>query len=992
MDRSRLLPWLVLALPLAVLWGPALVTDTSLALRDAAHFYHPLYQWCAAEWGAGRIPLWNPQENLGMPVLADASSSVFYPGKLLFALPLDFALRYKLYVLGHELWAAAGAFYLARSWRRSRPAATVAALSYALAGPILFQYSNVVFLVGAAWLPWALVAAERIRAQGSGAATLGLAVVLALILLGGDPQMALHAAVLAGLWAVFGSVESREEPHAGSEAWGGGPLAGGDARACAAWRPRLVRLGQVAAAGAWAGALAAVQVLPSSEATRLSERAAFNRPRTVYEAAYVALSGKVVPAGETPAAAILRGLFGPPERGSHHELAFDFSIGPWRLLELGLPNVGGRMFPTHRRWFSLLPAEGRIWTPTLYLGLLPIVLAVRQVRLRRGAGGEVWLSWTALLFLLGSFGYYGLGWLLQTLVPWRGPNGEAAWGLGPQVGGVYWLLVTLVPTYIYFRYPAKLLTVAVLAASQLAARGWDAEAARPSAGLVRLLQGWGSAMAGVALMVWLIGPGLLSGVRHRDASVGPFDPQGACQDVLWAFGQSAAVALAAAWMYRQWAGGLAGPWPAGLLILTGGDLTLAHRGLVATAPAALWRDRSPVTLAIAQDRQHAASAAAAWAVAAAPGHDMPASLDEGSLASADATARLPARYWRGSLAAWRPAAFRQTRSRHRQAELVAWEAATLFPKYHLAQGLSLVESYGSIKLVDQESFFFVAKQHGPPQPGGSPLPQPTALRLLSTDYLVLPEGANPSFARRIAPAEPSPLPAEPPGASQGPAATAPGAGLPQTPSAWPADTGLWRMGWTLPRAWVVHQVEVLPPLKPPYRIAEVDERTREVLFPGRRARDFSRVAVIETETPPQAAAPHSPAAADQAPPAPPDRPERTSRCEITSYAPHQVTMAVDLVRPGLLVLSEAYYPGWRAWRHTGRGLEELPVYRTNRIVRGVWLPAGRHEVWWRYEPASFRRGAVISLTAWLLVAGAAGALRLGRRRAARLSRPAAQME
>ena len=45
--------------------------------------------------------------------------------------------------------------------------------------------------------------------------------------------------------------------------------------------------------------------------------------------------------------------------------------------------------------------------------------------------------------------------------------------VGSQVGGVYWLMTTLLPTYVNFRYPAKLLVVAALALSQLTALGWD---------------------------------------------------------------------------------------------------------------------------------------------------------------------------------------------------------------------------------------------------------------------------------------------------------------------------------------------------------------------------------------------------------------------------------------------------------------------------------------------------------------------------------------
>ena len=1036
MHRSRLLPLCIVALPLAVLWGPALVSDVSLALRDAAHFYHPLFEWCAAEWGAGRVPLWNPYENVGLPVLADATSSVFYPGKLLMALPVDFALRYKLYVVAHLALAAAGSYSLARAWDCSRPAAALAALAYAFSGPVYFQYSNVVFLVGAAWLPWSLVAAERIARRGSLAGTLALAVVLALIVLGGDPQNALHAVVLAGLWVVVRSRDLDAAPAALAAGPSGGFLTGASFTGCvagASWtvasevagstggsaaaqgtprpqalwgRQRAVRMAQVLAAAAGAAVLAAVQILPSSEATQLSERAAFNRPRTVYEAAYVAWTGKTQPADETPSQAIVRGLFGPPERGSHHELAFDFSIGPWRLAELFFPNVGGRMFPTHRRWFSLLPGEGRLWTPTLYLGLLPILLACRQARFFRGPAELRWLSWVALVFLMGSGGYYGLGWLVRELIP---THGEQQWPLGPQVGSLYWLWVTLVPSYIYFRYPAKLLSVAALGISQLAARGWDAEIPPAHLPLVRLLKIWGTLCTAVALMVWLIGPALFARVGRGDASLGPFDRLGAYHDLLLAFAQPAAVALAAAWLLQRCRLAtdhpLATPDAAAALLLglVAGDIVCAHRGLVATAPAELWRGRSPIAVAIDRDR-HSLTGPPAAATATTIGDDarpkaasnQSSSSKESPLITVDtqsletpasvpvpsALPPSPPRYWRGSLAGWRPEAFRRRGSAYRQAEIVAWEAATLFPKYHLAQRLSLVESYGSIKLVDQESFFFIAKQFGPPQPDGSTLPQPTALRLLGTEYLVLPARYEPAFARRVAPAPhkiadraASGVSSAASGSSLSPAlAGQGGAGE----DAWPADAALWRMQRTYPRSWVVQEVVVLPPLKRPYRIAEVDERTREVLFPGHKARDFSQVAVIETDDPPQGLAARQGAGS----PVEEGQAERAAsqrwQARVVVDQPQRVRVEAELHQPGLLVLADAYYPGWRAYRQTPRGWEPTTTYRTNRVLRGVWLPAGRQVVEWRYEPDSFRRGVAVSLAGWLGVLGVAGGLVLRR--------------
>jgi hypothetical protein len=66
----------------------------------------------------------------------------------------------------------------------------------------------------------------------------------------------------------------------------------------------------------------------------------------------------------------------------------------------------------------------------------------------------------------------------------------------------------------------------------------------------------------------------------------------------------------------------------------------------------------------------------------------------------------------------------------------------------------------------------------------------------------------------------------------------------------------------------------------------------------------------------------------------------------------QVRARVDLERPGFLVLSDTFDPGWRA-RVDG---EPVEIRRANWAFRAVALPAGRHAVDLHYEPASFRVG------------------------------------
>lgn len=101
-------------------------------------------------------------------------------------------------------------------------------------------------------------------------------------------------------------------------------------------------------------------------------------------------------------------------------------------------------------------------------------------------------------------------------------------------------------------------------------------------------------------------------------------------------------------------------------------------------------------------------------------------------------------------------------------------------------------------------------------------------------------------------------------------------------------------------------------------------------------------------------------------PAPePARRREATPAGILSYSPTQVRVRANLAEPGYLVLTDAYFPGWRAWRDG----EELPVLRAYSIFRAIQLPAGEQEVVFRYRPDSFLVGAALtgaSGVVWLM--------------------------
>lgn len=81
------------------------------------------------------------------------------------------------------------------------------------------------------------------------------------------------------------------------------------------------------------------------------------------------------------------------------------------------------------------------------------------------------------------------------------------------------------------------------------------------------------------------------------------------------------------------------------------------------------------------------------------------------------------------------------------------------------------------------------------------------------------------------------------------------------------------------------------------------------------------------------------------------------RLRIISRTPSVFIVEADLPCPALVVVGDAYYPGWRAWVDgVRRPIQELDA------VRAVRADAGRHTIEFRYRPASVYWGLGFSST------------------------------
>ena len=242
-------------------WAPQLgqpsMPRPAEALSDPVWQFVPWIELAKRELAAGRVPLWNPHQEAGQPLLGNAQSALAAP--LLWpALALPLFPGWNLSLLLRILVSAAGGWALARDDGRSRAASLLAASACGLSGPFVAWLEHPQTLTAAA-VPWLLLAVRRAARVTSFRRVGAVAGATALVLSGGHHETALMAAFLAALLL---AAEARA-PRRAAPAVGGAFLGAG--LSAAFLLPFLEYLPRSAA---WAGSDRHVAPLPLSDLVR----------------------------------------------------------------------------------------------------------------------------------------------------------------------------------------------------------------------------------------------------------------------------------------------------------------------------------------------------------------------------------------------------------------------------------------------------------------------------------------------------------------------------------------------------------------------------------------------------------------------------------------------------------------------------------------------------------------------------------------------------
>lgn len=88
----------------------------------------------------------------------------------------------------------------------------------------------------------------------------------------------------------------------------------------------------------------------------------------------------------------------------------------------------------------------------------------------------------------------------------------------------------------------------------------------------------------------------------------------------------------------------------------------------------------------------------------------------------------------------------------------------------------------------------------------------------------------------------------------------------------------------------------------------------------------------------------------------------SGRIHTKKYMENQVYLQLESPINNILLLTDNYYPGWKAYIDGS----ETKLYRANYSFRAIEIPKGKHNILFQYQPSSFQIGLIISMLSFII--------------------------
>jgi hypothetical protein len=319
-------------LPVFILAGAVAVVMHRLFLGESLFWGLPALQffpWRLYGFALIRdltLPLWNPYNGAGAPLLANYQSAFLYPPNWVGLMPISnaaLALIMSAVVVFHLVLAGWGMWRLGIRIGLSPLGAGVSGIAFGMSAYLFARLHTFPIISAAAWLPWllwalyGLLTVRRVRDGG------WTALFVALLLLAGHAQTAWYALLLAGLFTVWTVARIPPLDSSGLRLIGYRDTL---------WRRSAPLLAAAGCVLVGIGA-ASAQLLPTAELLMQSGRA----------------------------------------DGVETAFALNYSYAPARALNLIAPNIFGT--PADGSYYT----EGAYFEDAVYVGIIPLFLALSAV-------------------------------------------------------------------------------------------------------------------------------------------------------------------------------------------------------------------------------------------------------------------------------------------------------------------------------------------------------------------------------------------------------------------------------------------------------------------------------------------------------------------------------------------------------------------------------------------------------------------------------------
>ena len=87
---------------------------------------------------------------------------------------------------------------------------------------------------------------------------------------------------------------------------------------------------------------------------------------------------------------------------------------------------------------------------------------------------------------------------------------------------------------------------------------------------------------------------------------------------------------------------------------------------------------------------------------------------------------------------------------------------------------------------------------------------------------------------------------------------------------------------------------------------------------------------------------------------------KNSNLEILSYRNNKIILKTQSPNDNFIVFSDTYYPGWKAYIDG----KQTKIYKTDGILKGIYVPAGTHEIIFNFIPNNLWLGILLSVTSY----------------------------